>query len=128
MAVASRPTRWLTGVVTPATKTASLVKALADIDSALADNIDRSTVIRARVQEFRERIEAGATISELVLAEVEPRTVALLSENLASLEVVGSAFRVRLAKSLRSEGMTIAAVAELFGVTRQRISALLRQR
>lgn len=118
----------MTGVVPSATTTAPLVQALADIDRALADNIERSTVIRARVQEFRDCLEAGAAISDLVLAEVEPRTVALLSENMAILEDVGSAFRVRLAKSLRAEGMTIAAVAELFGVTRQRISALLRQR
>lgn len=113
--------------MTSATDAASLVRALADIDRALADNIERSAEIRSRVREFRARIEAGATVSELVLAETEPRTVALLTENMANLEDVGSAFRVRLAKSLRAEGMTIASVAELFGVTRQRISALLRQ-
>ncbi len=105
----------------------SLLRALADIEQALAENIRRNTEIRKRVQHFRTSLEAGANIRDLVQAEVEPRTVALLTENLIILENVGSAFRYRLAKSLRDEGMTIAAIAELFGVTRQRISALLRQ-
>lgn len=114
-------------MVNSTTDSPALVEALAEIDRALADNIERSTEIRSRVKEFHDRLLAGASVSELVLAEEEPRTVALLTENMANLEDVGSTFRVRLAKSLRAEGMTIAAVAELFGVTRQRISALLRQ-
>lgn len=103
------------------------MRSLSAIEKALADNIERSTEIQLRVGHFRQRLEAGATVGELVFAEVEPRTVSLLSENMSILEGVGSAFRLQLAQSLRDEGMTIAAIADLFGVTRQRISALLRQ-
>ena len=61
-------------------------------------------------------------------AEESPRTVELLSANMSVLETVGADFRARLAHELRREGLTIESVADLFGVTRQRVSALLRQR
>ena len=47
---------------------------------------------------------------------------------MASLETVGSELRASLALALRDEGLTIEAIAGLFGVTRQRISALLKQK
>lgn len=103
------------------------MRSLGEIEAALADNIDRSTEIRRRVLQFQAQLEEGATIDDLVQAEDEPRTVAMLTENMAILDGVGSSFRFSLAHSLRDEGMTIAAIADLFGVTRQRISALLRQ-
>lgn len=104
-----------------------LMHSLSEIEAALADNIDRSIEIRRRVLQFQAQLTNGATIDELIHAEDEPRTVAMLTENMAILDGVGSNFRFSLAQALRDEGMTIAAVADLFGVTRQRISALLRQ-
>ena len=106
----------------------ALIDALGDLEQALADNIDRSSEIRNRVLYFRAQLASGATIDDLVRAEQEPRTVEMLTANMAILDGVGSTFRLSLAQALRDEGMTIAAIAELFGVTRQRISALLRQR
>ena len=117
----------LTVRVTKSKDRARLVKTLVRIESALGENIERSTEIQRRVIAFRSAIAEGADVTTLVSAETEPRTVAMLSENLAILEDVGSSFRQNLAQALRSEGMTIHAIGELFGVTRQRISALLKQ-
>ena len=47
---------------------------------------------------------------------------------MASPETVGSELRASLILPLRDEGLTIEAIAGLFGVTRQRISALLKQK
>ena len=104
-----------------------LASTLVQIEQALTDNIERSTEIQRRVAQLHQAIGEGADVSTLIAAEPEPRTVEMLSENLASLEDVGSRFRQSLAQALRSEGMTIHAIGDLFGVTRQRISALLRQ-
>ena len=54
--------------------------------------------------------------------------VELITTNMATLETAGAEFRAAEALALRAEGLTIGAIAELFGVTRQRISALLKQK
>ncbi len=105
-----------------------LSAALAEIELAAAENVERSLEIQRRVEWFRRRIDEGAAIGALVEAEDSPRVVELLTANMATLETVGSEFRASLALALRSDGLTISAIAELFGVSRQRISALLRQR
>ncbi len=105
-----------------------LSMALASIEQAAADNVDRSVEIQRRVRWLHSQIDAGDDLTELVEAEASPRVVELISTNIASLETVGSELRASLALALREEGLTIEAIAGLFGVTRQRISALLRQK
>jgi predicted XRE-type DNA-binding protein len=105
-----------------------LIRTLDQLDSALADNVERSNMVRERVRSFRDRLRDGATVVGLVEAEESPRTVEMLSSNMAVLETIGADFRADLAHALREEDLTIEAIAGLFGVTRQRISALLRQR
>jgi len=117
----------LNPLVTKLKDRARLVKRLCEIEAALGDNIERSTEIRRRVVAFHTAIDNGADVTALVEDEDKPRTVEMLSENLAILEDVGSSFRQSLAQALRSEGMTIQTIGQLFGVTRQRISALLKQ-
>ncbi len=97
------------------------------MEGALADNIERGIKIQRRVQWFREEVAAGATVESLVTAESVPRAVEMLTLNAVVLETAGAEFRSTLAHALRAEGMTIEAIGTLFGVTRQRVSALLRQ-
>lgn len=105
-----------------------LVDALARIDTAAGENAERSLEIQRRVRELRRRLGAGEALVDLIREEEQPRVVELLTANMAALETVGAELRATQALALRAEGLTIAAIAELFGVTRQRISALLRQR
>lgn len=104
-----------------------LSRALEQVEGALADNIERGIEIQRRVQWFREEVAAGATVESLVTAESVPRAVEMLTLNAVVLETAGAEFRSTLAHALRAEGMTIEAIGTLFGVTRQRVSALLRQ-
>ena len=105
-----------------------LLAALADIETAAADNIDRSREVRRRARHLRKQLEAGRPLVQLVENEVSPRVVELLSTNMVTLETAGAELRAAQALALRAEGLTIESVAQLFGVTRQRISALLRQK
>lgn len=105
-----------------------LLAALTEIEAGAAENVERSIEIQRRVRFLRERLEAGEDLVELVRGEEPPRTVELMSANMTTLETAGAELRAAQALALRSEGLTIEAVAELFGVTRQRISALLKQR
>lgn len=105
-----------------------LLRALDDLDRAIADNVTRSEEIRKRVRHLHERVAAGERVADLIQAEDQPRTVEMLTENIDTLHGIGSRLRAAQARALRDEGLTIAAIAELFGVTRQRVSALLRQK
>lgn len=105
-----------------------LLDALYEIERAAAENAERSQAIKRHAAELRRGLEAGTPLTDLVAAEEPPRIVELLSTNMATLETAGAELRVAQAIALRQEGLTIERIAELFGVTRQRISALLRQR
>jgi len=105
-----------------------LLGALTDIEVAAQGNVERSRRLLRRARYLRERLQAGDHLVELVEGETTPRMVELLSTNMATLETAGAEFRAAEALALRAEGLTIEAIAELFGVTRQRISALLRQK
>ena len=107
---------------------ARLSHALREIREAAEANVIRSREIQRRVTWYLGEIEKGASIEELVNREDSPRIVELLTLNAGALAEVGSGFRASLALALRSEGVTIEVIADLFGVTRQRISALLRQK
>ncbi|MCH7789535.1 MAG: hypothetical protein IH940_08845 [Acidobacteria bacterium] len=104
-----------------------LLDAMAELEDAARSNIDRSIQIQHRIHRIRDQIQAGTPLLEVVRGEEEPRIVELLSETATTLNTVGAELRAAKALALRAEGLTIDSIAELFGVSRQRISALLRQ-
>ena len=105
-----------------------LLVALTDLEKAAQENRERSSQVQRRARKLRKQLQAGSDLVELVEAEDTPRMVELISNNMATLETAGAEFRVAEALALRSAGLTIEAIADLFGVTRQRISALLKQK
>ncbi len=110
------------------TALARLSTALTSIENAAAENVERSLEIQRRVRWLNDQLAGGQQLVDLVEAEESPRVVELITSNMAALETVGAELRASLALALREEGLTIEAIAGLFGVTRQRISALLRQK
>ena len=105
-----------------------LIGARTKIEAAAEDNAERSRQLQRRARTLRRQLQAGKGLVELVQAEEPPRMVELITTNMATLETAGAEFRAAEALALRAHGPTIEAIAELFGVTRQRISALLKQR
>ncbi len=105
-----------------------LLTTLTDLEDAARRNAERSHQLQRRARDLRKRLQAGERLVDLVTSEEPPRMVELLSSNMATLETAGAEFRAAQALALRSEGLTIEAIAGLFGVTRQRISALLKQK
>ena len=102
--------------------------ALRDLVTAL----DACTVelrhARARAHRLVEQREAGRAWLDIVTAESRPLVVERISTVLAALAGAGSAWRREQARALHAEQVSINRIAALFGVTRQRISALLRDR
>lgn len=101
--------------------------ALAEIELMVRDNAARNRKIAARVKWIRSRIEDGASLTDLVRSEPRPRVVEMITTKMSALQSIGAAFRSAEARALRDEGLTMQAIADLFGVTRQRISALLKR-
>ena len=105
-----------------------LLDALTDLERSLRANEERAHAMTARIAHIREQRLAGRPYSEIVSAEQRPLIVELLTQSVRDLEGAGVQVRRHEARSLRREGLTMDAIADLFGVSRQRVSVLLRER
>jgi len=103
-----------------------VLEALDGLVRALRNNRARIEATLARAERIREQREAGLSYREIESGEQRPLIVELTRDNLAALVEAGSRLRRAEARALHAEGMTMEQIAELFGVSRQRVSALLR--
>ena len=102
--------------------------ALRDLDRALQNSIGELSAARARVETVLAERSAGRSWREIASGEQRPLVVESVTNVLEQLSAVGSRFRRAQAQALHREGLSMERVAALFGVTRQRVSALLRDR
>jgi hypothetical protein len=103
------------------------LEALTALEGTLADNQERTGLIRARIAQLRRLRSQGASYAELVAISDGPLIVQLLTESSAALDISGASVRRAEARALYAEGLTMDQIAERFGVTRQRAWALLRK-
>jgi DNA-directed RNA polymerase specialized sigma subunit len=101
-------------------------KALRDLERALEANARRMAKIERRIAEIRRQRSAGRSYREIVEAAEGDLSVQLITEATQALDQFGARVRRAEALALYEEGMTMEEIAEKFGVTRQRVSALLR--
>lgn len=100
--------------------------ALRMIVEAVDANDRNNELIRRRAEHLLERRAQGASWGDAVRGEEPPLIVELLSQNMNRHAEVGGALRRAEAAALHADGLTMEAIADLFGVTRQRISQLLK--
>ncbi len=94
---------------------------------AAAEEVTRMTAhVTARAAHIRSRRLEGLPYRQIVADENNPLIAALLTENIQRLEAAGTRFRQAEAHALHDEGMTMEEIGRLFGLTRQRISTLIR--
>ena len=103
---------------------AALEHLVAELDTCIAE-LEHA---RTRSQSLLEKRRAGRAWLEIVTGEARPLVVESISTVLGSLATAGHAWRLEQASALQGEDVSINRIAALFGVTRQRISALLRER
>jgi hypothetical protein len=104
----------------------SFLKALDELERVLAENAERARLMERRIAEIREWRAAGHPYAEIVTLERPPLIVQLLTESAITLDTAGATVRRLEAQALYREGLTMDQIAAIFGVTRQRVSALLR--
>lgn len=96
-----------------------LVRAAADVDRAV-------DMLTARAADMTRARRQGASWREVVEGEERPLIAEMLTDTIQRFEAAGTRFRRAKARTLYDEGMTMEQIAEMFGLTRQRISVLLR--
>ena len=104
-----------------------VLDALEAVVEALEQNSLRNEMAVEWAQAIRRLRAEGRSYREIFTAEDPPLILDLIRANLQSLLDVGSRLRRVEAHALHEQGMTMEQIAELFGVTRQRVSALLRE-
>ncbi|GAB3310217.1 hypothetical protein GCM10027451_20630 [Geodermatophilus aquaeductus] len=96
----------------------------------LVREIDRCAVelqdARERAQQLLTQRRSGDSWLDIVTGEARPLVVERISTVLSTLAGAGSSWRRAQARALQAEQVSINRIAAMFGVTRQRISALLR--
>ena len=111
-----------TGATDPAAQ--ALERLVTELDACIA----QLQHARTRSQSLLEKRRSGRPWLEIVTGEARPLVVESISTVLGSLATAGHAWRLEQASALQGEDVSINRIAALFGVTRQRISALLRER
>jgi hypothetical protein len=78
-----------------------------------------------RAEQLRSQRERGEPYRDILAVEERPFPVDLVHQMTDALMNAGGKFQRAQARALYEEGATMDEIAELFGVTRQRVSALL---
>lgn len=113
--------------MTPRTDGEPAAAALATLVTELDTCIARLQHARDRAERLLQQRRTGAAWLDIVTAETRPLVVESISSVMASLATAGHAWRREQAQALHEEQVSINRIAALFGVTRQRISVLLRE-
>ena len=103
-----------------------VIEALKELREALDANRAAADEIRVRIDRFLAARADGRSYTEIVTSSPRPLIVELVTAKLDRLARVGSKLRRAEATALHDEGLTMDRIAEMFGVSRQRVSALLK--
>ncbi len=103
------------------------LRALEALTSALAEMSKDERLLEERLEHLHRQRVQGRSWHEILGEEDDPGTMQLVSRVLACLAKASGTLRKELVDSLRKEGVSIPAIARLFGVTHQRVSNLLRR-
>jgi hypothetical protein len=103
-------------------------EAMDELITELQGCIDGLDLALRRAEQLRGQRRSGRSWAEIVSTESRPLIVERISYALESLTTAGGRWRREQACALLAEGVSINRIAALFGVTRQRISTLVRKR
>ncbi len=104
-----------------------VLRALDEMESVLRANAESERFLSRRIAEVRLARQNGLEWKAILGAEDDPGTVQLVSTILRRQSEASGSFRRAMVVALRAEGQSIPSIAQLFGVTHQRVSNLLRR-
>jgi hypothetical protein len=101
------------------------IAALDHLESALRRSLEDMQNLLVRVEQLRDNLQSGRTLSEVVDVAARPLIIESLTALLDRLGDASSALRRAEAQQLFDEGFTRTRIAATFGVSRQRATTLL---
>jgi hypothetical protein len=104
------------------------IRAPAELRAQIRRSVHALEAADERLEQLIELRAAGRSWFEIVSNERRPLVVETITRVLEDLGEVGSYFRREEALALQRENVSNNRIGQLFGVTRQRISALVRDR
>lgn len=103
------------------------IEALDGLARALKEMSKDQQLLEERLDGLRRQRAEGKAWRSILAEEDPPGTMQVVSRMLACLAKASGLLRKELVDTLRREGVSIPAIAKLFGVTHQRVSNLLRR-
>ena len=100
--------------------------ALDSLAAAIEDNVRDERLLATRIRQLRADRTKGRSWHDLLGHKTHPPVLELSTRILGRATALSAALRRRLARGLRAEGATIPAIGEIFDVSHQRVSTLLR--
>jgi hypothetical protein len=101
-----------------------ILEALDALEDALRANAERERMIHERIKHVRELRAQGVSYKEISTHGIP--IVQLVTEMTSALDTYGVRLRRLAALELYEQGLTMEQIAAVFGVTRQRVSTLLK--
>ncbi|MEA2828080.1 MAG: hypothetical protein QOG43_2519 [Actinomycetota bacterium] len=105
----------------------SELAALDDLATAVDANARDQRRLAGLIRRLRTSRAAGGSWKDLLTRQPQPGVLGLTAQILRGVADASGTLRRQLARGLRAEGVTIPAIAAMFGVSHQRVSALLRR-
>ena len=102
------------------------VRALVELRAGLERTLDELHTASVRADQLVEERRGGRAWFDIVSSEEPPLVIETITRVLNELGELGSRFRREEALALQRENVSITRIAELFRVSRQRVSALLQ--
>src|SRR4051812_5801423 len=103
-----------------------VLAAIDHLEQALDQNAERARIIKERIAHLRIERANGKSWAQIVKDEQTPLVVRLVTDSAMALDEHGVRLRRVEALALYNEGMTMELIAVAFGVSRQRVSTLLK--
>ena len=101
--------------------------ALDALSRALTQIAEDQRLLEAKLAALRSQRASGMAWRDILSSEEAPGSMQIVSRMLACLAKASGTLRKELVDTLRREGVSIPAIARMFGVTHQRVSNLLRR-
>lgn len=102
------------------------LSALDDLVRELQGSVGSLQQALLRAEDLQRQRLAGRNWSDIMAGEDRPLIIERITEVLDVIGAAGNRFRREQALALHGEDLSINRIAAMFGVTRQRVSALIR--
>ena len=100
--------------------------ALDHLANAADEGVAELQELQRDLRNMREHRLRGWSWRQVMSTASVPKPLVRMARIASDLGAAGGSFRRALAQTLRSEGMQVSAIADLFDVSRQRVSTLIR--